>query len=447
MWVLFCLAALAPAQPGWKAGVARISITPDEPVWLAGFANRNRPSEGILEQIYAKALALEDASGAVSVILTSDLLGFTRSDVETIAARVEAATGVPRARLLLNASHNHSAPVTRGLLPLYYDLKPPDLAAIDRYSARLLDRIVAVITQAVRERSPATLSFEQGLAGFAVNRRRARPGGRSLPGPVDPDVPVLAVREPDGRLKAVVFGYACHATSLAGYQISGDWPGFAQSELERSHPGVVALFLAGAGADLNPLPRYHGAGDSLARYAVALPQMYGRILAAAVDLVLAGKMTPVSGPLQVAFGTVDLPLEAPPDGDSLRRQLGRAEGMERREIEFLLKILDQEGKLPDRCPYPIQVWRFGDTLTLAALAGEPVVDYSLRIKALLGWDRTWVAGYNNELAAYIPSRRVRLEGGYEGAEAMWEYGLPAPFTTAVEELIVDKVRQLAVGRQ
>lgn len=434
---------LAPAQTGWKAGVARVAITPNEPVWLAGFANRTRPSEGVLEEIHAKALALEDATGAVSVIITSDLLGFTRSDVESIAARVEAATGIPRARLLLNASHNHSAPVTRGLLPLYYDLAPPQLAAIERYSARLLDQIVQVIVRAVRECSPAVLSFEQGLAGFAVNRRRARPGGRSLPGPVDHDVPVLAVRDPAGRLKAVLFGYACHATAMAGYQISGDWPGFAQSELERSHPGVVALFLAGAGADLNPLPRYHGSDESLARHSTALPRMYGRILAAAVDLVLAGKMTPVAGPLQAAFGSVDLPLEAPPDAVQLCQRLTRAENMERREIEYLLKVLECEGKLPDRCAYPIHVWRFGDTLTLVALAGEPVVDYSLRFKALFGWDRTWVSGYNNELVAYIPSRRVRLEGGYEGSEAMWEYGLPAPFTPAVEELIVNKVKEMA----
>lgn len=443
IWIFLFVAVLAPAQTGWKAGVARVAITPGEPVWLAGFANRSRPSEGVLEEIYAKALALEDASGAVSVILTSDLLGFTRSNVETIAARVEAATGVPRARLLLNASHNHSAPVTRGLLALYYELAPPQLAAIERYSARLLDQIVEVIVEAVRERSPAALSFEQGLAGFAVNRRRGRPGGRSLPGLVDHDVPVLAVRDPAGRLKAVVFGYACHATTLAGYQISGDWPGFAQTELERSHPGVVALFLAGAGADLNPLPRYHGSDESLAHYSVALPSMYGRILAAAVDLVLAGKMTPVAGPLRVAYGSVDLPLEAPPDADQLRQRLARAEKMERREIEYLLRVLEREGKLPDRCAYPIQVWRFGDTLTLVALAGEPVVDYSFRFKAIFGWDRTWVSGYNNELVAYIPSRRVRLEGGYEGSEAMWEYGLPAPFTPEVEDLIVHKVRELA----
>jgi hypothetical protein len=82
-------------------------------------------------------------------------------------------------------------------------------------------------------------------------------------------------------------------------------------------------------------------------------------------------------------------------------------------------------------------------LTLIGLAGEPVVDYSLRFKALFGWERTWVTGYNNELVAYIPSRRVRLEGGYEGSEAMWEYGLPAPFTPAVEELIANQVTKLA----
>lgn len=441
--LLMCFSTLAPAQSAWKAGVARVSITPQEPIWLAGFASRDRPSEGVLQDIYVKALALEDSTGTVSVILTSDLVGFSKTDVETIAERVRVATGVPRERLLLNYSHNHSAPVTRGVLPLYYDLTPQQAAVVERYSGWLLDRIVEVIGQAVHDRSPAALAFEQGLAGFAVNRRRARPGGRGLPAPVDHDVPVLSVRDAGGRLKAVLFGYACHATSLAGYQISGDWPGFAQTALEQAHPGTVALFLAGSGADLNPFPRYHGAGEALAHLSPALPQMYGRILAAAVELVLVGKMNPVEGPLRTVFGTAELRFQTPPALDELQRRLPFARDMERREIEYLIGILTRDGKLPDRYPFPVQVWRFADTLTLIGLAGEPVVDYSLRFKALFGWDKTWVTGYNNELLAYIPSRRILNEGGYEGTEGMWEYGLPAPFTPAVEETITSRVKELA----
>jgi hypothetical protein len=438
------LAVAAGANSHWKAGVARVRITPEEPIWLAGFAHRDRPSEGILSDIWAKALALEDETGELAVLLTTDLVGFSREDVERLAARVRQAAGVRRERLLANYSHNHSAPVTRGVLPLYYELPPDQIRTVARYTDRLFDRLVDVITEAVRNRAPAQLAFEQGLAGFAVNRRRARPGGRVLPGPVDHDVPVLSVRDGAGRLKAVVFGYACHATALAGYKVSGDWPGFAQAALEERHPGAVALFVAGAGGDQNPLPRYHGADERLRPYAEALPEMYGRILAAAVDLVLAGPMRPVEGPLRAGLEEVELRFQAAPSVEELERRLASAQaGYVRRAIQHLIDRLRRDGRLPESCPYPVQLWRFGEALTLVALTGEPVVDYSLRLKAHFGWERTWVAGYMNELLAYIPSRRVLEEGGYEGTEGMWEYGLPAPFGSDVEDRIVGAVTRLA----
>jgi hypothetical protein len=88
------------------------------------------------------------------------------------------------------------------------------------------------------------------------------------------------------------------------------------------------------------------------------------------------------------------------------------------------------------------VWRFGTALNLVALTGEPVVDYALRFKREYGWDGTWVSGYNTDLTAYIPSLRVLKEGGYEGTEGLWEYGIPAPFGWSVEEVIADKVAEL-----
>ena len=64
-----------------------------------------------------------------------------------------------------------------------------------------------------------------------------------------------------------------------------------------------------------------------------------------------------------------------------------------------------------------------------------VVDYALRLKRELG-PRTWAMGYANDVMAYIPSKRVLLEGGYEGGGAMVYYGLPTVWSAEVEEKIM-----------
>src|SRR5207249_10161500 len=131
---------------------------------------------------------------------------------------------------------------------------------------------------------PARLSFGQGTARFAVNRRNNREAevpkllgqGATLRGPVDHDVPVLRVTTPDGKPRAVVFGYACHNTTMQFYQWCGDYAGFAQQYLEEKHAGAMALFWIGCGGDANPLPRSK----------IELCQKYGRQLADAVVKVL-----------------------------------------------------------------------------------------------------------------------------------------------------------------
>ena len=108
----------------------------------------------------------------------------------------------------------------------------------------------------------------------------------------------------------------------------------------------------------------------------------------------------------------------------------------------MLSILDRDGKLATRYPYPVQVWQFGKGMTWIILGGEVVVDYSLRFKKQYGWDNVWVAGYSNDVFAYIPSVRILKEGGYEGASAMLGYGQPGPFAEPIEEVIAGKVDEL-----
>lgn len=424
---LFCTTLLQPLSAGWKAGIAKVNITPREPIFMAGYGSRTHPSEGVLAELYVKALAVEDESGTRAVLVSSDLLGFPKDVGDEIAARAGAKYSLGRDRIALTSSHTHSGPVIGRMLWPAYSINAEQQGVIDRYTKWLIEQTVEAIGAAFKDLSPATLTFSQDTAGFAVNRRHAN--HRVWPGPVDHDVPVLAVRAPGGKLRAAVFGYACHATTVDIYQLSGDWPGFAQSELEKQHPGAEFLFVAGAGADANPLPRR----------SVELARTYGQVMAAAVTNALNAKSRPVTGALRTAFEHVNLPFQTPPTRAELQAKLSDSSVYIVRHAKLMLAQLDRDGKLPTEYPYPLQVWRFGKDLTLIVMGGEVVVDYALRFKAQYGWDNTWVAGYSNDVFAYIPSLRILKEGGYEGAGAMIPYGQPAAFRPAVEEIVAETV--------
>lgn len=427
-----------PSFSAWQAGLARADITPVESVPLAGYGGKTRMSLRVDHPIWLKALALRDDSGATSVIVTADLVGLSDQMIAVIAKNALEKHHIPRPRLILNSSHNHSCPVTADVLWLYYDFTAAQSEARDRYTAMLYAKYDEVIGAAIAALAPADLAFDQGLAGVAVNRRRSRgPESRALGGPVDHDVPVLAISS-GSELKGILFGYSCHTTALGGLTINGDYAGFAQLALEKSFPGAVAMFVQNCGGDANPLPRIRG--DDAA--AAALAARYGDIIAESVRQVLAGQMTPLSGPLTAAMDTTELFLEPGLPLDELRRRLPNLTGMPKREFEHFIRQYETLGSPPDRVKYPVQVWSFGPQLTFIALTGETVVDYSLKFKAACGWNTTWVSGYNNDLLSYVPSLRVLREGGYEGVTGMYEYGHRAPYTATVEEQITRTVSQL-----
>lgn len=435
---LFFLSTPTPASSQWFAGVAKVDITPSESVPLAGYSG-TRMSQRIDHPIWIKALALRDEVGAISVIVTSDLVGLSTKMVDRITASAAERFKLPRQSLILNYSHNHSCPITEDVLWLYYDLTDQESAARDRYTEKLYEQYNQVIESAIADLKPAELSFEQGLAGFAVNRRRDRPGGRKLGGQVDHDVPVLVVKS-DGKVRGIVFGYSCHTTALSGLGINGDYAGFAQIAIEESYPDSVALFMQNCGGDANPLPRIRGSQNE--DHAIRLAKMYGEILAEAVRQVVDGKMISVDGPIHATMGQTELFLQPGMPVEELRRRLPEVGGMVRREYEHFINQYQTLGGLPDRVDYPIQVWQFGKSLTWIALTGETVVDYSLKFKQMYGWDNTWVCGYNNNLLSYVPSLRVLREGGYEGTTGMFEYGHRAPYTENVEEQITALVVEL-----
>ncbi len=436
LWLSQVLGAFAD-DSGYKAGVAARVITPTEPLWMAGYGNRNKPAEGKLHDLFVKALALEDSRGYKLVLVTSDVLGFPRDLSEDVADEIGRRHGLTRDQLLFTSSHTHCGPVVRQNLIDAYPLTPEQLPPLERYAARLQQELIDVVGAALKDLRPATLSVGAGQAGFAVNRREVTPrgiiNGTNSGGPVDHSVPVLRV-ESDGKLRAVAFGYACHNTTLSFLQWCGDYAGFAQAELEAKHPGASALFWMGCGADANPLPRGK----------VELCEKYGKELARAVDDVLRRDMVAVRGDLAARYATILLPLAPLPPIEKWQADaLSKAHGVRNRALR-LLKLVEKDGKLDDHYPrYPVAVWRLGDQLTWVALGGEAVVDYSLRLKKdLAGPRKVWVTAYANDVMAYIPSERVLTEGGYEGDTSMIPYGLPAKWAPGIEERIVGKVQAL-----
>ncbi len=431
---------LSPAaeEPSWKAGTARARITPEKPLWMAGYAARTQPADGTLHDLWVKALSLEDSAGHRVVLVTLDLIGLPANMYDKICGQLESRCGLQRRQVMLNASHTHSGPVMRQALWDIYPLDDRQRAMIEEYSSFVEDTIVATVMESLSSPTAVVLSASEGKATFGANRREnseadavaARARGESPKGVSDSSVPVLAVRTPQGALKAVVFGYACHSTTLSIQQWNGDYAGFTQIDLERAHPDAQMMFFAGCGADQNPMPRR----------TVELCRRHGRELAEAVERVIADPMRPIPAELGSAFEFITLDFGPTPTQAELEKTATR-ENYQGRWATRLLGRMAAGESLETSYRYPVQVWKLGGEQLWISLGGEVTVDYALRFKAQYG-PTTWTAGYSNDVMAYIPSQRVWEEGGYE-AGAFSVYGLPAAgWATGVEQRISDSVARL-----
>ena len=430
------------AAETWRAGAASAIITPDELIPMAGYASRDRPADGKVTELYSKALVLESANQTKAVVVTLDLVGIDRELASEIRQIIAMKYSIVASHVLLCCSHTHSGPVVkRNLGPLhFYRLNQAQRMQVERYAETLRDTVVQVVGDALSRLEPSKITWGIGHSDFGVNRRNNKEADGSklrtlgqLVGPSDYDVPVLAVRNEKGDLMSILFGYACHATVLSDYQWSGDYPGYAQMELESRHPGCVALFFAGCGADQNPMPRR----------TVELASHYGRQLAAAVDqTLLTTEMKTATPSLTCEYREIELAFDKLPTMAELRQQSESKNIYETLRSKQLLEDIGAGRPLKPSYPYPISFWRIGRDLNLVALGGEVVVDYSLRIKTQIPRS-TFVAGYSHDVMAYIPSYRVLKEGGYEGGGAMVYYGLPSIWSDEVEESIIDEVRRQA----
>ena len=427
------------ASAGWQAGTSKVAITPRQSMWMSGYASRTKPSEGSVHELWAKALAIKDPQGRTVLLVTLDVVGIDRAVSSRIRDTLQSRHGLGRDRIALACSHTHCGPVVGTNLLTMYRIDAAERRRIAEYTGRLEEAIINVAGEAISHLADARLSWANGRCDFAVNRRsnpeKDVPALRerlALQGPDDHDVPVLRVTRPDGGLLSVVFGYACHCTVLDFNKFCGDYAGFAQAEIETRHPGASAMFVAGCGGDQNPLPRR----------SLELAERYGKQLAGDVETVLAGPMQPIERGVATAYEEIPLAFGAIPSRVQIEKDTHDPNYFVASRARHLLEVIASRGRLDPTYPFPVEVWRL-DGLTWVFLGGEVVVDYSLRIKRSLGSSHSWVSAYCNDVMAYIPSKRVLNEGGYEGATAMIYYGQPSPWAEPVEEAIIEAVARTA----
>jgi hypothetical protein len=437
------IAALMPLAPAvaadWQAGLAAVKITPEAPVPLAGYASRDRPSEGVAADLYAKVLVLADAGGTRAVWITTDLIGLRSAVAEGMLQRIMERTGLKRHQLLVNSSHTHTGPAIADTDSSAYGIRDDGTANMRAYRRMLEDRVIGAVEQALSKLEPAELSYGAGVVPFVMNRREfTRDRGVILGvnprGPADRTMPLLKVVAPDGRLRAVVFGAATHNTTLTGneYRITGDYAGFAQEYVQQHLPGVQAMFVLGCAGDANPYPRG----------TLELARQHGETLGREVVRVLGTKLTPARGPLNLQFDYVDLPLAEPPARSEIEKMAAPGVPSWRSwTASRMLDALDRGDKLPTHYRAPLAVWQFGRDLTLVALPGEVVVDYVSLIERAVGPLELWVTAYNNDVFGYLPSARVLGEGGYETRGVI--HGGPGFFSPAAQDVLVAKVKELA----
>ncbi|HRT55875.1 MAG TPA: neutral/alkaline non-lysosomal ceramidase N-terminal domain-containing protein [Candidatus Paceibacterota bacterium] len=435
---LLSLRAVEIAAP--EVGIAVRDITPQPPIRLAGYAGRKRPADRVDHRLQVQALALKNPTGERFVFVALDNCEVSRAFMQPVLQQLADRFQLGPGMVAVVSSHTHSAPVLEQTLTDMARPSDAEREQIAQYSRLLREKLVEVVGAALQDCQPAVLEHGVGRATFAMNRRLYQGDkvvfGDNPDGPVDWEVPVLRVKGTNGTVRAIVFGYACHGTSVRSgddwYVVSGEYMAYAREHLEAHEPGAVALFLTGMGADADPAPR----GRLLDA------KRHGLELAGAVMSVLNRPMRPVRGGFRLAWEEVELPLVAPPGREQLEQDARSPDAHVKMRAEAYLKRLSTGQPLPASVSLPLAVLRIGNDLSFVLMGGEVVVDYARRIKRAYAADHPWTVGYAYEVPCYIPSSRLIKEGGYETESSMIYYGFYGPFRGEVEMLLFSRLDAL-----
>lgn len=413
---IFCPAAHAIL----RGGCAKVNITP--PIGIPLIGSYGKPSDDVLDELYAKALVLDDGTNAIAII-SCDLLYTPLEEITgPVRAIITKKTDIPERNILVCATHTHSGPevFTKSKFRTGVDTPAPD---IDRsYLDTLVKKIAGSALIARKEMREVKIGAAKGQAPEIVYNRRPRnnegqvkmaftvppevratrkvvvdPGGDVrttfvLPddktdwkfGPIDPEVCVLRVENMDGELLASLVNFGCHPVSIYPFlstAVSADYPAYVTSVVEQAEGGLC-LFTLGLAGDAVPFDR-----------GVLPRRQIGR--------AIGGEAL---RRLQFVTTTGDVTLS----------------GL-KKEVEFPTKLLAAEkaagnDKIPEPVISEIQVLRIGDIYILG-LPGEVLVEVGLAIKKRAGLEKLFIVTLSNDAIGYVCHSAAYDEGGYEPAGA------------------------------
>lgn len=440
---LFRANDVSAAEPPFSFGFARTEITPETPLRLSGYGNRDVVYEGVDEPLFVRAIAIQTPDQKICSLVSLDSIGFAGNFTDRIAQQVNQNYGLSRDQLVICSTHSHTAPhPVEGLSNIFATpMTEAQHVASQNYWNSVELRIVQTIGRAIKDLQPGAMSLVTGKVGFAQNRRVLKNGkwigfGVNPDGPVDHSLPVLKVTDANGKLRGVVFNYACHCTTFGSdyNRLNGDWAGYAAKYIEESQGDIVAICTIGCGADQNPI---RGNKDVALDLAIG----HGRAIAVEVARLLKQPAQPITAPLGTAYGKANLPFD-PPTKEELKTALDHQRPQVQQHATNMLKHFEEDGKLPTSYPAPVQVWKFGTQLTMVFLGGEVVVDYALRLKKEIKSDAVWVTAYANDVFGYVASERMRAEGGYEVDFSMIYYNQPGRWSQGTEDFLINRIHEL-----
>jgi neutral ceramidase len=431
--LLSSLSRLAFAAPdensivSLKAGAAETIVTPKVGTVLQA---ARKPSTGINDDLYARALVLADRDRKL-VIVTMDFVGFNFAYNERLIQAINKATGIPAENVMINCTHNHSGPPT---FPMDAEQKVWDNPIFDE----LPQRVAQTVEQAIKNLEPATLRVGREPTQIGVNRRAMASWGVTMaPNPHGAHVPwidLLGAYGKDNRRIGLLFSHAAHPVIVhdTSTLISADYPGLAIRELRKRLSDGVLMFAQGCGGNINASPLQGGIQACAAS---------ARNLAHAVTRTRMVDVRPAK--LRSASLKLSLPLQAPPSVAECRELV--ADQPHDKRLRDLLAIAES-GK-PRFLPFPIRAFAVGDQVCILALPHEMFAEYQLLADKASPFQHTLVFAYTNGCESYVATEkdyRMGDRGGYEasrtGAALVYHHRLP--LQANCEKLIHDGIQQL-----